>query len=83
MLSFADMLTIRAATRTDLSALALLWHEKMILQSLTPADDTSSPRRMPALHGRRSTDARLSDPQYALFAAESDGVLVGYVAGSI
>jgi GNAT superfamily N-acetyltransferase len=55
----------------------------MILQSLTPAERHVQPAADARAAWVASTDARLSDPQYALFAADSDGALVGYVAGSI
>ncbi len=77
------MLTIRAATRTDLPALALLWHEKTILQSLTPAGKHIQPAPDARAAWIASTETRLDDSQFALFAADNDGALIGYVAGNI
>ncbi len=84
------MLTIRAASVTDLPALASLWHEKMILQTVAqPAAKAqrASPAPQSADDARAAwvanIETRLTDPQFALFSADHDGVLVGYVAGSL
>lgn len=71
------MLTVRAARATDLSALAHLWHEKMVLN----ADRRSAP----APDGRDAWAAAaqdwLNDQRCGFFAAEQNGVLVGYAVG--
>jgi GNAT superfamily N-acetyltransferase len=68
------MATIRAALRTDLPALAALWHEKLVLQ----ADPrlTASPERWMA-----ATSASLDDPRCALFTAVDDDRAIGYIVG--
>ena len=71
------MLTIRAATVTDLSTLALLWHEKLVLQ----ADH----RLVPAPNARdlwiEAAQGWLDDARCGFFAAERDGDLVAYAVG--
>ena len=77
MLSFANMVTIRAATETDLPALAPLWHEKMVLQ----ADH----RTIPAPHARdlwiAAAQTWIGDARCGFFAAEGDGEVIGYIVG--
>lgn len=71
------MLTIRAATETDLPALVQLWHETMILQPL--------PRVELAPDARDSWIAAahtwLNDPRCGFFAAERENSLIGYIIG--
>ena len=77
MLSFANMLIIRAATETDLPALAHLWHEKMVLQA--------DPRTVLAPNARDSWTAAaqlwLDDGRCGLFTAEREGQVIGYILG--
>ncbi len=55
----------------------------MILQSLPPAERRIQPAPDARAAWMASAETRLNDPEYALFAAEDDGALVGYVAGNI
>lgn len=70
------MLTIRAATETDLPVLAQFWQEKVVLQADT---------RYTGAADRWVTAARswLLDSRCAILAAEEDGQCVGYVVGWI
>lgn len=77
MLSFARMATIRTATENDLPALALLWHENMILQTRTALTLAPDARETWAAAAR----GWLDDTACGLFAAEQDGKLVGYIVG--
>jgi hypothetical protein len=72
---------IRAATPTDIPALAALWYEKMVIQS-------QMDRRfalMPDAQSRWSEAVRLwlADSTYRVLAAEAEARVVGYAVGRI
>jgi hypothetical protein len=71
------MVTIRAATATDLPALAHLWHEKMVLQ----ADHRTAPAADARAGWVSAAQTWLEDARCGFFAAERDGVLVAYIVG--
>ncbi len=77
MLSYARMLTIRAANAADLPALAQLWHEKLILQ----ADQHTLPAPDAREQWVEAARVWLDDPRCGIFAAERDGSLIGCVVG--
>ncbi len=77
MLSFANMLTIRATTVNDLSVLSQLWYEQRVLQL--------DRRVLPAVDARDQWAAAakswLHEPRCGLFSADNDGTLVGGIVG--
>ena len=77
MLCFADMLTIRAATASDLPALAHLWHEKLVLQ----ADHRTAPAPNARDVWLEAAQTWLADARCGFFAAERDGDLIGGIVG--
>ncbi len=71
------MATIRAATATDLPALAHLWHEKQVLQA--------DRRWVLAPNARdlwiEAARIWLNDPRCGFFAAEQEDSVIGYIVG--
>lgn len=73
------MLTIRAASATDLPALAYLWHEKMVLH----ADNRTAPAPNARQLWAEAAWTWLDDTRCGFFAAVSESEPVGYVVGQI
>jgi len=70
---------VRAAISADLSTLAALWHEKMVIQSQTDRRFTLASDAQRRWSEAAATWLTASD--HAVFAAEADGRLVGYIIG--
>jgi ribosomal protein S18 acetylase RimI-like enzyme len=71
------MLTIRTATETDLSALAHLWHEKILLQAHARTTLAVNARDQWAIAAK----SWLNDSRCGFFTAEREGEVIGYVVG--
>lgn len=70
------MIETRVATPADIPALVDLWHERALLLELPLAPDARE-RWSAAAH------VWLDDHDIAIFVAESDGQLVGYIVGRV
>ena len=73
------MFTVRAASATDIPALAHLWHEKMVLH----ADHRTAPAPNARQEWAAVAQAWLADTRWGFFAAARDDILIGYIVGQV
>ena len=71
--------TVRAITLADLPELARLWHDKIVLHQQYDRRFTLVPDA--TARWSAAAEGWLADSDYAIFGAERDGHLLGYVIG--
>ena len=70
-------LVVRRAVRADFIAMASLWHEKMLLQQQTDLRYALLPDSQ--ARWTAALEPRLNDARWAIFVAESEAGVIGYI----